>query len=181
MDKWWVGRRGLQPDDLGICVRMLVTGVFSISSSDWAAFSWLCMYMNRNFVIFNHFVTLLEYGEILLGRAWASPTLAWLHCACACVCLLASLLGPTTYCKFQIRTFKYFMKIDIVHEACEGQWRPDSLSECSVGNPELRRLKFKHTWQLILICASTDDGRPVHRGYKTYMDGGWLPGRSLHG
>ena len=31
---------GLQPEDLGIRVHMLVTGVFSISSSDWAAFSW---------------------------------------------------------------------------------------------------------------------------------------------
>ena len=34
---------GLQPDDLGICVCILVTGVFSISSSDLAAFS----YVNR--------------------------------------------------------------------------------------------------------------------------------------
>ena len=30
-----------------------------------------------------------------LGRAWASPTLAWLHCTRACV----RLLGPTTYRK----------------------------------------------------------------------------------
>ena len=32
----------------------------------------------------------------LLGRAWASPTLAWLHCAHACVCLLACLDRPLT-------------------------------------------------------------------------------------
>jgi len=35
-----------------------------------------------------------------LGQAWASPTLAWLHCVRACVCLLACLRGPTTYRKF---------------------------------------------------------------------------------
>ena len=32
----------------------------------------------------------------LLRRAWASPTLAWLHCAHACVCLLACLDRPLT-------------------------------------------------------------------------------------
>ena len=44
---------------------------------------------------------------IFIGQAWASPTLAWLHCThiyfmCACLFL------PTTYCKFQISRFKYF-------------------------------------------------------------------------
>ena len=34
----------------------------------------------------------------------------------------ASMHGPTNYHKFQMRAFKYFMKIDIVHKACEGQW-----------------------------------------------------------
>ena len=45
-----------------------------------------------------------------------------------CVCMFACLLGPTTYRKFQMSAFKYFTKIDIVHEACEGQWRPDCQS-----------------------------------------------------
>ena len=44
-----------------------------------------------------------------LGRAWVSPTLAGLLCRCVCVCIYAILLGPTTYCKFQMSTFKYFM------------------------------------------------------------------------
>ena len=35
-----------------------------------------------------------------LGRAWASPTLAWLHCARMCVSMLVCLFGPTTYRKF---------------------------------------------------------------------------------
>ena len=33
---------------------------------------------------------------VLLGRAWASPTLAWLHCIRMCL----SIYGPTTYRKF---------------------------------------------------------------------------------
>ena len=36
----------------------------------------------------------------LLGQAWASPTLAWMHCARVCVCLFVCLFGPTTYRKF---------------------------------------------------------------------------------
>ena len=35
----------------------------------------------------------LHWWYKLLGRAWASPTLAWLHCTHACVCLLACLLA----------------------------------------------------------------------------------------
>ena len=34
-----------------------------------------------------------------LGQTWASPTLAWLYCTHTCVCLLACLLGLTTYHK----------------------------------------------------------------------------------
>ena len=34
--------------------------------------------------------------DTLFRRAWASPTLEWLRCACVCVCLL----GQTTYRKF---------------------------------------------------------------------------------
>ena len=52
----------------------------------------------------------------------------------------------------------HFTKIDIVREACEGQWR---VSECSVGDLERRRLKFAH---MVLVCASTDDGRPLTGG-----------------
>ena len=39
---------------------------------------------------------------VRLGRAWASPTLAWPHCTCVCMfawCLLACWLGLTTYHK----------------------------------------------------------------------------------
>ena len=39
-------------------------------------------------------------GIKYLGRAWASPTLAWLHCARMCVSMLVCLFEPTTYRKF---------------------------------------------------------------------------------
>jgi len=39
----------------------------------------------------------MQSGGRYLGRAWASPTLAWLHCACACVCLYACLLVWTDH------------------------------------------------------------------------------------
>ena len=45
------------------------------------------------------------------------------------------------------------------------------LSECSVGDPEQRRLKYE--LRVALICASTDDGRPL-RQYKFSIDGGSL-------
>ena len=53
-----------------------------------------------------------------------------------CMCMFACLLGPTTYRKFQMSAFKYFMKIDIVHEACEGQWRSDCQSAASATRSE---------------------------------------------
>ena len=41
-----------------------------------------------------------KFGENLcsLGRAWASPTLALLHCECACVCIFACLLACLLPC-----------------------------------------------------------------------------------
>ena len=44
----------------------------------------------------------LELVYTLLGWAWASPTLVWLHCTHVCVCLLGSCLDqpPLTICHF---------------------------------------------------------------------------------
>ena len=50
-------------------------------------------------------------------------------------------------------TFGFFMKIDLIHEACyEGY----CLSAASATRSEV-----KHTWQL-LVCASTDHQRQGH-------------------
>ena len=46
----------------------------------------------------------------------------------------------------------HFTKIDIMREACEGQWR---VSEYSVGDPERRRLKFKHAWFWFVLPPMT--------------------------
>ena len=72
-----------------------------------------------------------------LGRAWVSPTLAWLHCARVCVSMLACLDRPLT------ENFKW-VRILILRRS--SSWL---LPECSIGYLELRRLKLKHTWQLI--------------------------------
>ena len=69
-------------------------------------------------------------AECSLGWAWASPTLAWLHCGSVCACTLVCLFGLTTLrlfvClfgpKFQMSAFKYFMMI-----ACP-RWRAPQLS-----------------------------------------------------
>ena len=65
-----------------------------------------------------------------------SPTLAGLHCARACVCLLACLLAAI-YRKFVMITVLNFniTKIELMHSIGEGL-----LSECSVGDPERRRV-----------------------------------------
>ena len=55
-----------------------------------------------------------------MGRAWASPTLAWLHQTL--VCIYPCLFGPTTYRKFQMSAFKYFLKINI--SRAWSMWRP---------------------------------------------------------
>ena len=56
--------------------------------------------------------------------------------------------------------FKYFTKIDVKHvpEASGGL-----LSECSIGDPK-RGQAAEVEAHVALICASTDDGRPLTGG-----------------
>ena len=55
--------------------------------------------------------------------------------------------------------FKYFTKIDIVKlvKASGGL-----LSECSVGDPRAKTTEVEA--RVALVCASTDDGRPLTGG-----------------
>ena len=56
-----------------------------------------------------------------------------------------------------------FTKIELVGEGL--------MPECSVHDPQRRRLKLKHAWQL-LVCAATDHQCQVaHRQYKFNIDG----------
>ena len=50
---------------------------------------------------------------ISLGRAWASPTLAWLNWACVCVTVYICLFGPTTYCNIQMSEIKILIFHDV--------------------------------------------------------------------
>ena len=101
--------------------------------------------------------------EYSLGRAWASPTLTWLHCGSVCVSICACLFGPTTYHKFQMSTFKYFTMIACqVHalptrrsKSWEWAWRATArLQVRREGELEQRRFKLNvlaaHTATLIL-------------------------------
>ena len=59
--------------------------------------------------------------------------------ACLPACLLACLLAAI-YCKFLMSMAKFnTTKIELMHLVGEGL-----LSECSVGDPERRRLKLEH-------------------------------------
>ena len=49
-------------------------------ANEWIVTIWLWEDLNRH-----------HKWPHLLGRAWASPTLAWLHCARMCVCLFVGL------------------------------------------------------------------------------------------
>ena len=80
----------------------------------------------------------VEYISHFIGASLSEPhtsvTALRTH-----VCIYACLLGLTTYSKLYMSVFKYSTKIDIVkHVKASG----GLLSECSVGDPELRRLKL---------------------------------------
>ena len=60
-------------------------------------------------------LTLMALLLHLLGWAWVSPTLAWLHCTRVWVRMLVCLFGPTTCRKFQISASKYFTMIHFPH------------------------------------------------------------------
>ena len=48
-------------------------------------------------------------------------------------------------------------------------------SECSVGDPEWRRLKLKHVWQLVVCASANHQQQAAHRWFKLNMDGCWVP------
>ena len=70
------------------------------------------IYIVPSNIIFGPHFRATKLLHIYLGRAWASPTLAWLHCARVCVCLVLG--GPTTYRKLQMSAFKYFTMVTSV-------------------------------------------------------------------
>ena len=65
-----------------------------------------------------------EIARLLLGRAWASLTLAWLHCACVCIylCLYACLDRPLT------GNFKSAHLWKIIHARASGKFNSPSSS-----------------------------------------------------
>ena len=66
--------------------------------------------------------------------------------------------------------FKYFTKIDIVREACEeGQWRATVRVQRRGPGAKTTEVEAR----VALVCASTDDGRPLTGGTNlTCTDGG---------
>ena len=143
----------------------------------WVA--WLVIYWHLSnedtslFIFLSLHVVCKYFNSPLIGVSLSEPhaSVTALHkCVCTFACLLACFLGPTTYRKFQMSAFKYFTKINIVHEAVEA-W----LSECSVGDPEWKRPMLKHAWQLNSDLCFYRRQQAAHRRYKN-MDGGWLPG-----
>ena len=95
----------------------------------------------------------------MIGGSLSEPhtsVTALLTWVCTYACLFACL-------DQQPLTANFNERIQIFHEdqpeACKTSG--GLLSECGIGDPKRRRLKLKH---VTLICASTDDGRPVTGG-----------------
>ena len=107
----------------------------------------------------------------LLGRAWASPTLVGLHCGSVFTCLRPTMqkcayVLAAIYLNFEISVFKYFMKIDLVHEGM--LWGLLSwAARVQRHQPGAKTTKVKkYTYQL-LVCVSTDhQWQATHRQYK---------------
>ena len=109
---------------------------------------------------------------VSLGRAWASPTLAWLHLR---KCVFACLQPYTVNFKWVCLNFNFF---ELIYST--SWWaKPKGLFlECSVGYLELRRLKLKYTWQFTLCLLQIINGRlPTGKQIK-FRSQRWL--RSLH-
>ena len=56
--------------------------------------------------------------------------------------------------------FKYFTKIDIAREACEGQWR--ATVRVQRWGPRAKTTEVEA--RVVLVCAYVDDGRPLTGG-----------------
>ena len=69
-----------------------------------------------------------------------------------CVSMLACLLGPTTYHKFQMSAFKYF--------TCEGQLR--ATVRVQRWGPGAKTTEVKT--RVVLVFTSTNDGKPLTGG-----------------
>ena len=97
--------------------------------------------------------------DCLLGRAWASPILVWLHCARVCVSMLACLDHATHLPKILNECIQIFHE-DRYHEACEGQWRATVRVQRRGPGAKTTKVEARVT----LVCASTDNGRPLTGG-----------------
>ena len=90
-------------------------------------------------------VTSHQFCHLMKKRA--SPTLAWLHCAHACVCLLACLLGPTTYIPISLNV--NITKIEFMHLLVGDQGR---LPECNPVTWSWDDWSWSTHGKLLLVC-----------------------------
>ena len=81
--------------------------------------------------------------KCLLGRAWASPTLAWLRWARVCVSMLACLLGPTTYRKFQMSAFNILIFHDVHADVYFRAMRTSVKGYCQTAGSAWKRVRAK--------------------------------------
>ena len=93
------------------------------------------------------FISTLLVKPYLLEWTWASPTLAWLHCAHACVCLLACLRPYTINFKWAVTEILVCRKFwSVTDSACHC----NSLGLLQV-RWELPRLPFVEL--LVVLCS----------------------------
>ena len=123
-----------------------------------------------------------------LGRSWASPTLAWLHCSRACVCMTALRTCVCMYvCMFVCGHIpKILIELGVRCVVCGvwcvvcGVWSLNARVQRSLPGVEMTEVEVHMaTYSLF----ATDYRRQVaHRQYKSDHDGGrgrfrWGPSR----
>ena len=102
----------------------------------------------------------------LLGRAWASPTLAWLHCVCGCVSMLVRLFVWTNHLLEILNEQIQILHEDRYREAVEGYCQSAASGTQSDDD---------WTWNTFGTGLCFYQWRQAaHRRYKFDMDGGWL-------
>ena len=123
----------------------------------------------NNGVCVYHVAVQMLYNITSLGRAWASPTLAWLHCTRVCVCLFVCLgldRPLTVNFKWAHSNISRWWNVhaDLIQQTTEQ--KPDCSVAVKESEDDLSWMHWQHAWQLCELWCEYDDRVTVKAGYK---------------